>query len=713
MIRKFILSSIVLLMTGFLVNAQEKQLSLQEAAYMSRDVFPDRLSQIQWMGDSDRFAYVQNNKVVTGRATSEKRDTLFGVDELNAGLSKLELDSIKRMPRISFVGEKLVMFTSGHKLFLYDFAEKELRKMNEYPKAAENVDINKKTFQIAYTIDNNLYVALEGKQLQVTDEEDKGILSGHTVHRVEFGISKGTFWSPDGSKLAFYRKDESMVTEYPIVDITKRIAELAPTRYPMAGMTSEEVTLGIYDIESEQTTFVKTGEPADQYLTTVTWGPDGNEIYIAVLNRDQNHLKLNTYDAENGEFIKTLFEESNDRYVEPQHPMTFLEKNKDQFIWFSERDGYDHMYLYNTNGELIKQLTKGKWVVNDLLGFDKSERHFFFEGNKNHPLQRNVYSVDMRKNNVKRLSPDDGTHNAIFNENGKYFIDVYSSFEESRVYQVISHKGAVEQILLKSGDPLADYNLGEMSVFTIKNNEGTDLYCRLIKPADFDPSKKYPVIVYVYGGPHSQLVTNSWLGGGQLFLYYLAQQGYVVFTLDNRGTSNRGFDFESSIHRNLGTLEVKDQMEGIEYLKSLPFVDSARIGVDGWSYGGFMTISMILKHPDDFKAAVAGGPVIDWKYYEVMYGERYMDTPEDNPEGYEKANLLNYVDQLQARLLILHGTSDPTVVWQNSLAFLKKSVEEGVQVDYFVYPGHPHNVRGKDRMHMYEKIVQYFEDFLK
>ena len=713
MIRKFILSSIVLLMTGFLVNAQEKQLSLQEAAYMSRDVFPDRLSQIQWMGDSDRFAYVQNNKVVTGRATSEKRDTLFGVDELNAGLSKLELDSIKRMPRISFVGEKLVMFTNGHKLFLYDFAEKELRKMNEYPKAAENVDINKKTFQIAYTIDNNLYVALEGKQLQVTDEEDKGILSGHTVHRVEFGISKGTFWSPDGSKLAFYRKDESMVTEYPIVDITKRIAELAPTRYPMAGMTSEEVTLGIYDIESEQTTFVKTGEPADQYLTTVTWGPDGNEIYIAVLNRDQNHLKLNTYDAENGEFIKTLFEESNDRYVEPQHPMTFLEKNKDQFIWFSERDGYDHMYLYNTNGELIKQLTKGKWVVNDLLGFDKSERHFFFEGNKNHPLQRNVYSVDMRKNNVKRLSPDDGTHNAIFNENGKYFIDVYSSFEESRVYQVISHKGAVEQILLKSGDPLADYNLGEMSVFTIKNNEGTDLYCRLIKPADFDPSKKYPVIVYVYGGPHSQLVTNSWLGGGQLFLYYLAQQGYVVFTLDNRGTSNRGFDFESSIHRNLGTLEVQDQMEGIEYLKSLPFVDSARIGVDGWSYGGFMTISMILKHPDDFKAAVAGGPVIDWKYYEVMYGERYMDTPEDNPEGYEKANLLNYVDQLQARLLILHGTSDPTVVWQNSLAFLKKSVEEGIQVDYFVYPGHPHNVRGKDRMHMYEKIVQYFEDFLK
>ncbi|MDZ7743192.1 MAG: S9 family peptidase [Bacteroidota bacterium] len=713
MIRKLSLFSIVMMMAVTFLTAQEKQLSLQEAAYMNRSVFPEYMNQLQWMGDSDKFAYVENNKVVAGRATSEKRDSLFGVDELNAGLNKLQLDSIKRMPRIDFIGESLAMFSHDHKLFLYDFAEKELRKMNEYPEEAENLDINKETFQIAYTLENNLHVALEGSQVQVTDEEEGGILSGHTVHRVEFGISKGTFWSPDGSKLAFYRKDETMVTGYPLVDITKRIAEVEPSRYPMAGMTSEEVTLGVYDIESGTTTFIKTGEPADQYLTTVTWGPAGDKIYIAVLNRDQNHLKLNQYDASSGDYIKTLFEEESDRYVEPQHPMTFLEKNRDQFVWFSERDGYDHMYLYNTDGKMIRQITKGKWVVNDLLGFDKSERYFFFEGNRDHPLQKNVYAVDIRNNNVKRLTPDDGTHNALLNKNGNYFIDVYSSTSEARVYQVISHKGKVEQVLLKSKDPLAEYDPGEMSIFTIENEEGNELYCRMIKPSDFNPAKKYPVIIYVYGGPHSQLVTNSWLGGGQLFLYYLAQQGYVVFTLDNRGTSNRGFEFESSIHRNLGTKEVADQMAGVEYLKSLPYIDSTRIGVDGWSYGGFMTISMILKHPEDFKAAVAGGPVIDWKYYEVMYGERYMDTPESNPGGYENANLLNYVDRLQARLLILHGTSDPTVVWQNSLAFLKKSVEEGVQVDYFVYPGHPHNVRGKDRVHMYEKITQYFEDFLK
>ena len=712
--RVLVLTGLILFVFGLSgINAQEKQLTLKDAVYLNRDILPGSLNQLQWLGDSDKIAWVENDSVVFKKANSEKLHFFFEKAGLNSALHEAKMDSVKRMPRLDFIEEETAMFTHANKLLLYYTDENKIKEVNSYPEEAKNIEIDKNTFGIAYTVDNNLYLALNGKQIQITDEADPGIVSGQSVHRREFGISKGIFWSPEGKKIAFYKKDESMVTEYPLVDIDKRIAALSPTRYPMAGEISEEVKLGIYDIESGKTVFMKTGEPLDQYLTSITWDPGEKFIYIGILNRGQDHLKFNKYNAFSGDYMTTLFEEKSDRYVEPEHEAIFLKNRPDQFIWFSERDGWNHMYLYDTAGKLIKRITEGSWVVTDLVGFTKNEKNVIFEGSLDHPLQNNVYSVNLKNGNIKRLSPDDGSHSALLSSDGKYFVDIYSSLEVARTYQLINHRGEVEQILLKSRDPMADYDLGEMSVFSIRNEEGTDLFCRLIKPVDFDSTKKYPAIVYVYGGPHSQLVRNAWLGGAQLFMYYLAQEGYVVFTLDNRGTANRGFEFESIIHRNLGKYEVEDQMKGVEYLKSLDYVDEDRMGVDGWSYGGFMTISMILKHPDDFKAAVAGGPVIDWKYYEVMYGERYMDSPQENPEGYEAANLLNYVDQLQADLLILHGTNDPTVVWQNSLQFLKKSVEEGVQVDYFVYPGHPHNVRGKDRMHMYQKILRYFNTYLK
>jgi dipeptidyl-peptidase-4 len=267
--------------------------------------------------------------------------------------------------------------------------------------------------------------------------------------------------------------------------------------------------------------------------------------------------------------------------------------------------------------------------------------------------------------------------------------------------------------LQKNSNPLKDYKMPAMSIFTIKAKDSTDLYCRLIKPTDFDPAKKYPVIVYVYGGPHDQMITDSWLGGTGMFLHYLATKGYVVFTLDNHGSANRGLAFEQATFRNLGAIELEDQMLGVDYLKKLPFVDTSRIGVHGWSYGGFMTVSLMLKQSNTFKVAVAGGPVIDWKFYEVMYGERYMDTPDENPLGYDNANLLNYAKNLKGKLLIIHGTADPTVVWQNSLSFVRKCIDEGVQLDYFVYPEQEHNMTGKDRVHLNHKIENYFNDYLK
>ncbi|MCB0804251.1 MAG: S9 family peptidase [Bacteroidales bacterium] len=696
-----------------LLLAQDKQLTLEDAVYMNPKVLPARLSQLQWMGKSDYFSYVDKNELLKCRANLKDFQSVARLDDLNAGLTDLGEDSIKRFPRISYIEDNVCRFEHGSNLYSYNITTRNLERVNSFPEEAENIDVCDKNLHIAYTIENNLYISSGDEQTQVTFDENKGIVNGQEVHRREFGIHTGTFWSPEGNLLAFYRKDETMVTDYPLVNIDPRVAELENIKYPMAGMASHHVTLGVYNPESGKTVFMKTGKPEDQYLTCVTWDPSEKYIYIALLNRDQNHMKLNKYDVSTGDLIKTLFEEENDTYVEPEHPLYFPESLSGQFLWFSKRNNHQHLYLYDTDGNLIQPVTEGDWSVLNFLGTDKKGKKVFFTATKESPIQENIYSVELKNGNITRISPDHGSHRGMVNHSGDYVLDAYSSTDVASEYKMLSTNGKTIFTIRENEDPLADYDLGEMSIFTIQAKDGTDLYCRMIKPSGFEEGKKYPVFFYVYGGPHSQLVSDSWLGAAGIFQNYMAQQGYVVFTMDNRGTTNRGLDFEQAIFRNLGTIEVEDQMEGVNYLKSLDFVDPERIGVDGWSYGGFMTISMILKHPGVFKAACAGGPVIDWKWYEVMYGERYMDTPESNPEGYQNASLLNYVDKLETDLLILQGTMDPVVVWQNSLSFIKACVDKGKQVEYFVYPGHEHNVRGKDRVHMYEKIRIFFDERLK
>jgi dipeptidyl-peptidase-4 len=693
--------------------AQDKQLTLEDANYSNRALFPKRMSQLMWMGETDDLCFVDGDSLIRSSALTDNRRPAVTLDELNGAFHDQGIDSIRRFPRVEFVSDVVIRVSHKNTLFSYDIITKNLEKLNTYPKEGKNIDVSDHSHAIAYTIDNNLFVAINGKQMQVTNDEDRAIVNGQAVHRVEFGIRKGTFWSPRGNRLAFYRKDESMVTNYPLVDITARIAEVDNTKYPMAGMPSHHVTLGIYDPALDNTVFMDTGEPAEQYLTAVTWDPSGDYIYIALLNRDQDHMKLNKYDARSGELVMTLFEESSEKYVEPEHPLYFLDAEPGYFIWFSERDGWQHMYLYTSEGELVKQLTQGEWVVTDYRGADKKGKTLYFNATKDSPIESNVYSLNINSGKIQRITPDHGTHSVMVSHSGKYFIDTYSSTEVAREYKVLDSKGKTLRILQGNKDPLADYKLGEMSIFTIKADDGSDLYCRMIKPSNFEEGRKYPVYFYVYGGPHSQLISDSWLGDAGIFQNYMAQQGYVVFTMDNRGTNNRGLAFEQATFRNLGEVEVADQMKGVEYLKSLDFVDPDRIGVNGWSYGGFMSISLMLRNPGVFRAACAGGPVIDWKYYEVMYGERYMDTPETNPEGYKNSSLLNYVHQLEGDLLVIHGTKDPTVVWQHSLAFVQKCVEEGKQLNYFVYPGHGHGVGGKDRLHLRTMIRDFFDEHLK
>ena len=706
----------VLLFFPVLIFSQTKLLTVEEATGMNPKLNPASLSQLQWKPGTQQFVYIAKNNLVQGTPAKNNRDTLVRISDLNLLLKINKLDTLKSFPAITFLKDDRFRYVNGSKMYICDIMKNSVEVVNSWDPKGENTDFGNVSDITAFTKANNLYISSNGKEIAVSAEKNPGILYGsNRVHRNEFGIEKGTFWSPDDKMLAFYRMDETMVADYPLVDITTRIATAEPTKYPMAGMTSHKVTVGIYSIPTGKTLYLRTDSngvtnPAwkTEYLTNITWSPDLKYIYIATLNRDQNYMQLNQYDTRDGSYVKTLFTEESPAYVEPLQGPKFVPGNPGQFVWESRRDGYNHLYLYDISGKLIRQLTSGEWEVTDFISFDATGSTAYFQCNNDNPLNRQICKVDINKGGITPLTSEQGTHSAKISGDGKYFIDIYSSQAVPRKIEVADNNGKSLQVLLKSENPLKDYKLGETSLFTLKNSGGTDLYCRLIKPADFDPQKKYPVIIYVYGGPHSQLVTNTWLAGGGLFLNYLADLGYVVFTLDNRGTSNRGLAFEQAIFRNLGTNEVSDQMTGVGYLKSLPYVDSTRIGINGWSYGGFMTISMMLKNPGTFKVAVCGGPVIDWKYYEVMYGERYMDTPETNPKGYETASLLNYVKNLRGKLLIIHDDQDQTVVPQNSLSFLKKCVDENKQVDFFFYPGHEHNVRGKDRVHLNQKMTQYF-----
>jgi dipeptidyl-peptidase-4 len=641
-------------------------------------------------------------------------DTIMTLETLNALLAEAKQEEIGRFPSIKWMDEQRFYFTDQAKIFRYNFQDSTLTKANEYDENGENITLDETNLRVAYTIENNLFVAIGGQTIQVSDEKNSDVVYGQVPSRNEFGINAGAYWSPDGKLLAFYKTDQTEVTDYPLVDIYDRIAQAAPMKYPMAGMKSQKVKLGIFNPDLNEVIYLQTEGPENQYITSVSWDPSGEFIYAGILNRDQNHLELNKYEAKTGKLVITFFEEKNERYVEPAGGLTFLENDATKFIWQSRRDGWNHLYLYENGGKLLKQITSGTWEVTDISGFNPDEKSVYFHATKDSPLERHLYKTELKSGKTEKITSGEGVHNANPAKSGSFFIDAFSSLEMARAYYLLDKNGERLAVLKEDENPYKDYKLGEMDIFSIKADDSlTELYCRLIKPADFDPSKKYPVMIYVYGGPHAQMITKSWTGGAGFWLNYMAQQGYVVFTLDNRGSANRGFEFESIIHRQCGEKEMADQMAGVKYLKSLGYVDSTRIGIDGWSYGGFMTISMMLQNPGVFKAGCAGGPVIDWKWYEVMYGERYMDTPMQNPDGYEKSSLINYVGNLDGKLLIIHGTNDNTVVWQNSLTFLDECINQGKQVDYFVYPGADHNMRGKARVHLFDKISGYFNDYLK
>ena len=707
--------------------AQEKQLTLHDlipgGKTYSRFV-PRTLPQLQWCGDT--YIYAQGDSLWSA-VPGKKAQVVVSLARLNDALSAAGLAAASKLPSFSvpFAEQPVLAFVHQNHRIHYDYKAGAIVADYRLPDQSASFDFCPANGAVAFTEGANLRIVSPDNQIvRVTDETAEGVVCGQAVHQREFGITKGTFWSPKGSALAFYRMDESRVTTYPLVNIDARCAELVPHKYPMAGMDSHEVNVGVYNLATGQTVWLETGLPKEKYLTNIAWSPDERSIYVAELNRDQNDMHLVRYSALTGKKEAELFSEQDERYVEPSHPVLFLPNRSDQFIWQSERDGYNHLYLYDTEGKMLKQLTSGEWVVLEVLGFDRKGEHVFISATAPHPassrsagtpMEIYAWKVNLKTGKRTCLNPVRGVHRVALSPSGLYAIDSYSSPSIPRNIEIVKTKdGRQAASLLCAENPFEGYTLPEIVTGTLKAADGiTDLNYRLVKPVGLDESKKYPTVVYVYGGPHAQMVTGDWQNGARGWDIYMAQRGYVVFTVDSRGSANRGHAFESVIHRNLGVNEMADQMKGVDFLRSLPYVDADRIGVHGWSYGGFMTTNLILTYPDVFKVGVAGGPVIDWSNYEIMYGERYMDRPQDNPEGYKNANLKLKARNLKGHLLLIHGDIDPVVVWQHSLGFLKACVEADTYPDYFVYPRHEHNVIGKDRPHLHEKITRYFDDYLK
>jgi len=712
--QRLLLILLPILFLSVTITAQ-KNFTLEQVTLEPETLQPKKLKQLQWIPGTDDFAYVfsDNNSLslIKENSSVAGKIELITLNNLNLTLTSYGLEVLKTFPKFTWSSDKTIRFWNTNKLIDFNLNNNSISVLNQFEDNGRNADFISPN-KIAYCLDNNLYIAINSKQIPVTSDKDIGIVNGQAVSRNEFGIRKGTFWSPKENYLAFYRKDETKVADYPILDISKKPAVVNYIKYPMAGMASEEVTIGVYNLKTKKITWLKTGKPKDHYLANVTWSPDEKYIYVNELNRDQNHLKLSRYNASTGELVKVLIEESNDKYVEPMHGPIFFADDPTMFIWMTRADGWNHLYLYDAQGAKIVQLTKGNWEVTDYDGLSLVGFNIFFTATEQSPVDRDYYKIDLDRYEMIKITNESGTHNVVRNENGTKYLDQFENLETPYKVNVLDKKGELIREVYSALNPFNGYDVGKTIIDTLKSSDGFNLFCRTILPPEFDQTKKYPAIIYVYGGPHKQKVTNNWLGGADVWLSYLAQKGFIVFTLDNRGSYNRGLEFEQKIFRHLGKTEIEDQMIGVNYLKSLPYVDAKRLGVYGRSYGGFMSAGLMTREPDVFKVGVSESPVIDWQYYEIMYTERYMDTPETNPEGYTESSVLNYIKNLKGKLLLVHGTSDPVVVLQHSLLFIEKATHLGIDVDYFPYIGHVHHVLGRDKFHLYRKISNYFLDNL-
>ena len=719
---KSILSSLTILFLAQCVFAQEKMIQLEDI-WASRTFSPEWVWGINSMNDGVHYSslnYGENNVYITQYSyeTGDSILTIVDSKDLDGiSFSDYSFSEDEKKVLLPTETESIYRYSSRSNYYVYDRETKIAEELSEGKQrlAQFSPDASK----VAFVKENNIFIKdiINNTELQITfDGEINKIINGATdwVYEEEFAFDNGMQWNASGNKIAYYRFDEEKVPEFSMDLFTDLYPSQSQFKYPKAGETNSTIELFIYDLDSNKTTKANINTEEEFYIPRIKWTLDENVLSVQRMNRHQNQLDFILVDAKDGS-SQTIFTENDAAYIDVTDNLTFLNDGK-YFIWTSEKSGYNHIYLYNLKGKQVRQITKGNYDVTDFYGIDESNNTVYFASSERSPMHRDVYAVQLNGKNKKTLTNKIGTNSATFSTNYKYFINQYSNANTPYYFSLFDAKGNEVRILKDNSNlknSLSEYALGQKEFFNFKTTEGIDLNGWMMKPHNFDETKQYPVFMYLYGGPGSQQVTDSW--GGSNFLWYqmLTQQGYIVACVDNRGTGARGSEFKKCTYQQLGKLETEDQIEANRYLANLSYVDSSRIGIFGWSYGGYMSSLCLLKGANEFKMAIAVAPVTNWRYYDSIYTERYMRTPQENASGYDDNSPINHVEKLKGKYLLVHGSADDNVHYQNTMEMTNALVNANKQFDLFIYPNKNHGIYGGyTRLHLFTKMTNFIKENL-
>ncbi|MEN8225793.1 MAG: S9 family peptidase [Bacteroidota bacterium] len=722
---KKILSAILIGLLVFNIVAQDKEKTFTLENIVKKSEFrPDIVSGLKSLRDGKHYLSIEEgNILVYSYKSGELTDTLVDAKELipkeatkPLKVKEYSLCSNEEKVLIPAETENIYRHSTKSSYYIWDISKKELNALSENGKQ-RLADFSPDGTKVAFVRNNNLFIKDLENQSEVritSDGEDRHIINGTTdwVYEEEFSFTKGFFWSPGGKYIAYYKFDESNVVEYEMQMWGELYPESYKYKYPKAGESNSRVSIHFYDVENKTTISADIGQEADQYIPRIKWTKKSDRLAVQRMNRLQNHLEILLVDAGSGK-SRVIYDETNKYYIEITDHLTFTDE--EHFLITSEADGYNHIYLCSLDGKMTKQLSSGKWDVTDIKGFDSKRKLIFFEAAKSSPLNRDLLSVNL-KGNMKLLSAGTGTNNANFSSNYDYYINTYTDANTPPYITLNRYNGKVVRLLKDNKvlmDKLQDHAYQNREFFTIHTAEGVDLNAWKIMPNEFDTSKQYPVLMYVYGGPGSQTVQNNW-NDGQLWYQMLAQQGIVCISVDNRGTGGRGEEFKKMTYLQLGKYETIDQVSAASYLAALPWVDEEHIGIFGWSYGGFMASLCMTKGAGIFDVGVAVAPVTNWKYYDNIYTERFMRMPIENPDGYADNSPINFTDQLTGKYMLVHGTADDNVHVQNTIDLISALVASDKDFDLMLYPNKNHGIYGGNtRYHLFKRITNFLVENLK
>ena len=697
-----------------------KEITLDDI-YSSGKFKPEYIYGMRHLNDGEHYCMMQEDSLnIYSYKTGDRTETLVTANQLipendTVPISMRRYRFSKSEKQILFATETESIYRHSNKsaFYVYDIESEKLTMLSDEGKQ-RLATISPDGSKVAFVRNNNIYIKDLEKNIESKITSDglyNNIIYGTTdwVYEEEFGFTKAFFWSSDGSKIAFYRFDESQVKEYELTTWGDLYPEHHKYKYPKAGEENSIVNVFVYDLFTKQTIEMDIGKETDIYIPRIKWTNDPNKVSILWMNRLQNELKIFLSNANTGKTV-TVYHETNKYYIDITDNLTFL-KDNEHFIFSNEKDGYHHLYIYDMDGNMIQQITKGEWDVSNFIGLDEKKGLIYYISSESSPMNREMYVIKLNGTGKKKLSQKDGDNNVQFGKQFKYYLNTYSNANTPQYFTVNSAKGKLLRVLEENStlkETIADYNFSKREFFQFNTSEGVELNGWMIKPPDFDPGKKYPVLMYVYGGPGSQTVRNSW-GRGNAWYQMLAQKGLIIVSVDNRGTGARGEEFKKMTYLQLGKLETIDQIEAAKYLSSLDYVDSKRIGIWGWSYGGYMSTSCLTKGADYFSMGIAVAPVTNWRYYDNIYTERFMRTPQENPEGYDENSPVNHVEKLKGDFLLIHGTADDNVHIQNSVDLITALVNSNKQFEMQFYPNSNHGIyTGENtRLHLYTRLTDF------